>query len=399
MVPEASGDGCTTSKPHGTQPSCDAHFSCDAQPSCDAHMPHGAQFQGQETDTAADDSCATRWPLLLVHGIGFRDNWRLRYWGRIPEALTARGASVHYGFQDAWGSVEDNARFLQNTLFAVLEQTGQDKVNIIAHSKGGLDTRRLAAQKDCTPHIASITTMSSPHAGSRAMDALMRIPAPLFKAMGVIVNACFRLLGDTHPNFYNVCRQLTTASMQDFNRRYPLPDTLWCQSYAGVMNKLSEDVLMAVFYLFVRHFEAPNDGLVSVDSASSFGLFRGVVRDRAGRGVSHSDLVDRRRKPRAHKDTAHGQQKHRFWCPTNGPGQGCIPGDNTNHPGIDQDGSRHNGAKNRTPRNNPDTNHDSACHDGALDDDSLGCSALDDGISDIINLYIEFVAELKAHGL
>ena len=57
----------------------------------------------------SDKRCATRYPIVLIHGAGFRDlKWPV-YWGRIPRALEERGASVFYGLQDCWGSVETNA--------------------------------------------------------------------------------------------------------------------------------------------------------------------------------------------------------------------------------------------------------------------------------------------------
>ena len=31
--------------------------------------------------------CRTKYPILLVHGVFFRDSERLNYWGRIPEEL------------------------------------------------------------------------------------------------------------------------------------------------------------------------------------------------------------------------------------------------------------------------------------------------------------------------
>ena len=40
-----------------------------------------------------DDRCKTRYPILLLHGAGFRDLKRPLYWGRIPGALEAHGAA------------------------------------------------------------------------------------------------------------------------------------------------------------------------------------------------------------------------------------------------------------------------------------------------------------------
>lgn len=48
------------------------------------------------------NKCETKFPILLVHGIGFRDNQLLNYWGRIPEALKKEGATIYYGGQDSW---------------------------------------------------------------------------------------------------------------------------------------------------------------------------------------------------------------------------------------------------------------------------------------------------------
>jgi triacylglycerol lipase len=244
----------------------------------------------------ADDCCATRWPLLLVHGIGFRDTSRFRYWGRIPAALSARGARVQYGFQDAWGTFEGNARVLRDTLLATVVQMEREKLNIIAHSKGGLDARVLASMEDCAPHIASLTTIASPHAGSRTLDAIMRVPAPLFKAAAVPVNGIFRLLGDDNPDFYAVCSQLTTGSMRCFNNEHPSSEHIFCQSYAGLMERPLDDIAMTFTHLVVRRFDGANDGLVGVVSAP-FGNFNGTITGALGRGVSHCDVIDRRRRP------------------------------------------------------------------------------------------------------
>ena len=91
------------------------------------------------------DDCCLKYPLLMVHGMGFRDRKHLCYWGRIPKALEAHGAEVYFGHQDAVGSVEGNAQTVAKSLDEVLKITGASKVNILAHSKGGLESRWLAS--------------------------------------------------------------------------------------------------------------------------------------------------------------------------------------------------------------------------------------------------------------
>lgn len=44
-----------------------------------------------------EELCKTKYPLLLVHGVFFRDFRFLNYWGRIPEELKKYGATIFYG--------------------------------------------------------------------------------------------------------------------------------------------------------------------------------------------------------------------------------------------------------------------------------------------------------------
>ncbi|MBR4557594.1 MAG: triacylglycerol lipase, partial [Clostridiales bacterium] len=84
-----------------------------------------------------------KYPLLMVHGMGFRDRKHLCYWGRVPQTLESHGAKVFFGHQDSVGSVEGNAEIIAKSLDKALELTGAEKVNIIAHSKGGIEARYL----------------------------------------------------------------------------------------------------------------------------------------------------------------------------------------------------------------------------------------------------------------
>lgn len=73
------------------------------------------------------DNCHTRYPIVLIHGTGFRD-WRgLRYWGRIPETLEKHGAKVFFGNQDGWATVEKNAAALKERVEEILAETGSEK--------------------------------------------------------------------------------------------------------------------------------------------------------------------------------------------------------------------------------------------------------------------------------
>ncbi|MDR1465363.1 MAG: hypothetical protein LBJ11_08715 [Oscillospiraceae bacterium] len=245
-------------------------------------------------DTLPSDRCATKYPILLVHGAGFRDRTRLNYWGRIPKALARGGARVYYAGQDAWGTAERNAEVICRRAREVLAETGAEKLHLIAHSKGGLDARYAVSALGLGEHTATLTTISTPHHGSRAMDLLCRLPNVLLRFAAVFVNLACRLLGDKQPDFYHAATHLTTAACRRFQETVPDHPGVICQSYACAMKGPLSDIFFWFPYLAVKLLEGDNDGLVSVRS-SQWGNFRGTIAGPGRRGISHGDAVDLRR--------------------------------------------------------------------------------------------------------
>lgn len=239
--------------------------------------------------------CALRYPLVLVHGTGFRDHKRLNYWGRIPAALEREGAQVFYCHQDAWGTVEDNAEAVARRVCEVLTETGAEKVNLVAHSKGGLEARWALSELGLADKVASLTTLSTPHKGSETMERLSRLPDWCFRVIGVLVNGWYRLLGDRHPNFYHASRQFTTTWCQKLTSTAQGVPGVYCQSYAAAMKRSLSDVFLCVPHFVIKRVEGENDGMVTVSSAR-WCAFQGVLRGAGRRGISHADVVDLRRR-------------------------------------------------------------------------------------------------------
>lgn len=90
-----------------------------------------------------DQLCATKYPILLVHGVFFRDYKYVNYWGRIPKELETNGAKLYYGNHESAAAIMDSAKELRDRIKKIVVETGCEKVNIIAHSKGGLDSRLI----------------------------------------------------------------------------------------------------------------------------------------------------------------------------------------------------------------------------------------------------------------
>ena len=242
----------------------------------------------------------TKYPILLVHGMGYRDDLRIGYWGRIPGALEAMGCRVFLGNQEANAAVDTNGRKLAERIDEILEETGADKVNIIAHSKGGLDSRYAITVLNMGDKVASLTTLATPHNGSKTVDKLLKLPDWLVRFAALCADGFARLLGDRHPDSYRVFHSFTTAGAAAFNEAVPDREGILYRSYAFVMKGPGSDLLMWLQNLVVRKIEGENDGLLTPE-AVRWGEFGGTCRGVGRRGISHCDEVDLRRRPLSRK--------------------------------------------------------------------------------------------------
>lgn len=240
------------------------------------------------------ERCKTKYPIVMIHGMGFRDMKHISYWGRIPKALKENGADIYFGNQDSNGTVENNGATLKNTILNVLNETGADKVNIIAHSKGGLDVRYMISNLNMSDKVASLSTMSTPHNGSVTVDKLLKLPDGLVKLVAKVTDVWFRILGDKNPDTYKVFYQFSRAEAEKFNELNKDADGVYYQSFAFVMKNPFSDVFMFFPYVVVNFFEGENDGLLT-PKAVKWTNFKGIFRGTGRRGISHCDEVDLRR--------------------------------------------------------------------------------------------------------
>lgn len=241
-------------------------------------------------------SSQLKYPLLLVHGMGFRDYKLISYWGRIPKALEASGCQIHLGYQDSNASIETNGAHLAQRIDEILVETGAEKVNIIAHSKGGLDCRYAISTLGAGSKVASLTTLSTPHHGSKTVDLLMKFPDPLIRFVGFCTDCWFRLLGDKNPSSYKVFRSFTTEGAAKFNAENRDQEGILYQSYGFVMKNPFSDIFMLFPCLIIGLIEGENDGLLTPE-AVKWGDFKGIYGGVGRRGISHCDEVDMRRRP------------------------------------------------------------------------------------------------------
>ncbi len=237
--------------------------------------------------------CATKYPLLLIHGVFFRDFRYFNYWGRIPGELETNGARVFYGNHQSAASVPDSGRELADRILQLAEETGCEKFNIIAHSKGGLDARAALQLPGIAEHVASLTTVSTPHRGCEFADYLLTKISPKQQAaVAKTYNAALKKLGDPHPDFLGAVRCLTASACLEFNKKTPDIQGVFYQSIGSRLSRAAGGRFPLNFtYVLAKHFDGANDGLVGHKSFPWGGGYR-LLTVNGARGISHGDMID-----------------------------------------------------------------------------------------------------------
>ena len=240
-----------------------------------------------------DKICQTKYPILLVHGVFFRDNRLLNYWGRIPKELEDNGAVCFYGNHQSATSVKDSGEELAERIIEIVRENNCEKVNIIAHSKGGLDCRYAIAHCDVSQYVASLTTINTPHRGCLFAEWLLeKAPISLKNKISIMYNKTAKIIGDTKPDFISAVTDLRADNCKVFDQITPVPEGIYCQSVGSVMKKASSGRFpLNLSHNFVKNFDGKNDGLVGADSFK-WGNNYLLLDLPVNRGISHADMID-----------------------------------------------------------------------------------------------------------
>ena len=237
--------------------------------------------------------CHTKYPILLVHGVFFRDFEHVNYWGRIPEEIIKNGGKIYYGNHQSAASVKDSGEELAARIRGVVAESGCPKVNIIAHSKGGLDCRYAIAKCGIADMVASLTTVNTPHRGCLFAEYLLtKLPEKMQQTVAAGYNAAAAKLGDRNPDFMAAVSDLRADACVKFDEELTVPDSIYTQSVGSLLKHAAGGKFPLNFtYNMVKYFDGPNDGLAS-EYAFKFGEDYTLLTPNGLRGISHGDMID-----------------------------------------------------------------------------------------------------------
>lgn len=229
---------------------------------------------------------ATKYPIILAHGIFMKPRF-FRVFKHIQRKLSNAGYHVYIADTDGVGDIKNNSLQLKEQIEQILENEGADKINIIAHSKGGLESFYMIEHLEMGEKIASLTTLCTPFKGSSVATFVNRLPSFLLTVFVFCCNLFYKILGDKQPNLREALRELDPSSMSSVKELDGYTE-MYFQSYSCKMKKALSDPVLAISYLISTRKEKDlSDGMVSKGSAS-FVNYRGdCIED----SISHNEIV------------------------------------------------------------------------------------------------------------
>jgi triacylglycerol lipase len=244
-----------------------------------------------------------KYPIVLMHGFNASptNDWSFY---QVADALEADGQTVYEAEVPPFDSSTVRAQALAPFIDRVLSETGSAKVNLVAHSMGGLDARVLIDDLGYGDRVASLTTISTPHRGSQIADvALGILPGSSAAALDALASAYGSTFNDLASNSHLLAafQSLAETNADAFNAAHPDDSRVYYQSWAGVSSILGianrqDDVAcegkrltyegrsaitsaaLSAGQVIVSHGteELPSDGMSMVSSAK-WGNFRGCI--------------------------------------------------------------------------------------------------------------------------
>jgi triacylglycerol lipase len=259
-----------------------------------------------------DAGCTERlgppYPIVFSHGFFGFEHFAgvdfIDYYFHVRADLESIGEThVYFPAVDPFNTSEVRATQLAAFIQHVLDTTCYARVNVIAHSQGGLDTRIVA--HDHPDWIASVWTIATPHHGTRLSDVLDSLVADpnARSALDAVARLVYAPLynadGSTSSVWLGI-DQFNTPNIDAFNMAYPDAPGVTYFSIAGrsqssdggadcrvagapsFITRWDHDLdpvdpLLSIPALVVNAgMGIPNDGLVSVPSAMH-GHFLGCI--------------------------------------------------------------------------------------------------------------------------
>jgi pimeloyl-ACP methyl ester carboxylesterase len=239
-------------------------------------------------------------PVILLHG--YKESPSVWHsWEKILDDRNIPYCTVAFSQTsqdfDQCGSSSAHANQLGSIVAQVMNKTGKNQVNIVAHSKGGLDAR-VYLDKSHTTNVANLIMIGTPNGGAPVEDEFILVEQCNPGGEDILTGSdTTQAKENTHTNYYTIAGDWTPPppfvipSYAWFN-----PHLIWFDTFFPIAsiqaNCPQQDLLdfeaRGFSFLMAKGF-GNNDGLVPETSANALPYAKniGTTND------CHSNLLNK----------------------------------------------------------------------------------------------------------
>ena len=192
-----------------------------------------------------------RLPVLLIHGF-LTDASVWNTWQDLLKRDNIPFEAVTFKQDDKCGSAEIHAAELNEIVKFFKKQTGEERINIVAHSKGGLDARLYLSNNLSNNDVANLVMIGTANAGSPLANAI-DICTPAIEDLRIKA-AATNATRNPHTNYYTIAGDWNPALSSNCLQFEWLPSTM-------------------LGYFLLQGREGNNDGIVPISSVESQDYF------------------------------------------------------------------------------------------------------------------------------
>lgn len=214
-----------------------------------------------------------KYPVLMCHGYGgfstllspspmHKPCMRLRSFG-----IQAFAPNIV-----PYATIETRAEQWSGIINKLKKTYGYEKVNIVAHSMGGLDMRYAIARLGVADSVASLTTIATPHHGTSLAELVLNSPDTIRDKLAEFVDWFGEsIYPSTKSNAAAAVHQLTREYVTgEFNPAIPDMDGVQYFSYSAAVGKGTGEPLHPIYRIqnqLIFQHEGINDSFVTDESA------------------------------------------------------------------------------------------------------------------------------------
>jgi pimeloyl-ACP methyl ester carboxylesterase len=220
-------------------------------------------------------------PVLLIHGYASGpsvwENWEalLKTDNITYKAVEFKDYNETWANEDGCGSAADHAQELNDIVNEFRSSTNAEKINIVAHSKGGLDARVYLHNNPSSTDVENLIMIGTPNLGS-PLAYLNELCSPAIFDIRPGSDATKATINE-NTNYYTIAGSWTPSLVSTVDHNCSPSKQYLLEFQRGGYFALNS----------IPNNSVPNDGIVPVLSVHSIGTFNNL----GNTDNCHTDLL------------------------------------------------------------------------------------------------------------